>query len=79
VITAENNLLAAKNDFINRKVGYVVLLAQLELVVGKPTGRVDLKAKTIGGQIESRAPETLTPDRRPTPAPMPDTKLDDRY
>jgi outer membrane protein TolC len=79
VIRAEDNLLSAKNAFINRKVGYVVLLAQLEVVVGKPTGRVDLKAKTPGGQIEGRPPETLTPDRRPKPAPAPDTKLEDKY
>lgn len=77
VITAEDNLLKAKTDFITRKVGYVVLLAQLELAVGKPTGRVDLSAETPGGAINSTLPGSLK--AVPKSAPTIDSKTDDKY
>jgi len=69
VIRAEDNLLQAKTDFINRRLDYVVRMANLEQVVGKPTGRVDLDAKLPGGMIDSSLPETLKDKPHPRQAP----------
>ena len=69
VIRAEDNLLQAKTDFINRRLDYVVRMANLEQVVGKPTGRVDLEAKLPGGMIDSVLPETLKDKPQPRQAP----------
>ena len=79
VIRAEDNLLQAKTDFISRKVSYVVRLAQLETVIGKPTGRVDLSAKTDGGQVRSALPDSLRERGMPKPAPEPDKTINDKY
>jgi len=79
VITAEDSLLEAKRSFINRTVEYVVRLDELQLVIGAPTGRVDLSAKTPGGGVRTGLPETLTPDRTPRLAPVPDKTIKDRY
>jgi outer membrane protein TolC len=68
VIQAEDALLAAKRDFINRKLDYVVQLAQLELTVGKPTGRVDLAGQSVGGMVDSKLPEELRSRGLPKPA-----------
>lgn len=76
VIRAEDNLLAAKTDFINRRLDYVVRLAELETVVGKPTGRVELEARGAGGLVDSSLPPTLgekgQPERAPDPNPLPE-------
>lgn len=69
VIRAEDDLLEAKTRFINRRLEYAVRIYQLEIVVGKPTGRVDLSGQTPGGMIGSRLPETLGQKNLPTPAP----------
>ena len=79
VITAEDNLLSAKREFINRTIEYVVRLDQLELTIGAPTGRVDLTAKSRGGQIRTGLPETLTPERTPRWSEQPDRTIKDRY
>jgi len=72
VIQAEDALLAAKRDFVNRKLDYVVQLAQLELVVGKPTGRVEMSGQSVGGLVDSKLPESLR--SRPLPKPAPDVE-----
>ena len=79
VIRAEDNLLDAKRAFINRTVEYLVRLDEMELVIGAPTGRVDLSARAQGGGIRTGLPESLTPDRTPRVAPVPDKTIKDRY
>jgi outer membrane protein TolC len=82
VITAQNNLLAAKRDFISSLVQYANDLAQLEVTVGKPTGRVDLSGQSVGGMIDAQIPAEArekglpaqAPD--PTPSPLDDPKSD---
>jgi hypothetical protein len=79
VINAQNNLLAAKRNFINSRLDYLVDLAQLELVVGKPTGRVNMEGCTVGGLIDAHIPDELrekgmpqrAPDAEPSPAENP--------
>ena len=75
VIVAQNNLLLAKRNFINSRLDYLVALAQLELVVGKPTGRINLQGDTVGGLIDAHIPEELrdrgVPQTAPEPAPSP--------
>jgi hypothetical protein len=75
VIRAEDDLKNAKNQFIRRRQDYTVLLAQLELFVGKPTGRVDLSGQSLGGLIDSKLPEGLRerglPPRAPNAEPHP--------
>ncbi|MFH0938293.1 MAG: TolC family protein [Planctomycetota bacterium] len=68
VIQSEDNLLSAKNDFIFHRLQYGGQLAQLEVVVGKPTGRVDLSGQSVGGTIDSHLP----PDMRELPASQPE-------
>ncbi|MCZ7649353.1 MAG: TolC family protein [Planctomycetota bacterium] len=77
VIRAEDNLLSAKTDFINRRLDYVVRLAELETVVGKPTGRVDLSARHPGGLIDGTLPETLREKGLPASAPTADPRVED--
>lgn len=76
VIRAEDNLLQAKTDFINRRLEYVIRIAQLERVVGKPTGRVDLNATMPGGVVDSVLPEAARarelPKQAPTVPPAPE-------
>lgn len=79
VITAEDNLLSAKREFINRTIEYVVRLDELQLVIGAPTGRVDLTAKSQGGQLRTGPPVTLTPERTPKSSEQPDRAIKDRY
>lgn len=74
VIQAEDNLLRAKTDFINATIAYTIFLAQLERVVGKPTGRVDLSGQSVGGLIDSTLPGDLR--QRPKPKPAPDADPD---
>ncbi|MCK6472327.1 MAG: TolC family protein [Planctomycetes bacterium] len=74
VIQAEDNLLRAKTDFINATIAYTIFLAQLERVVGKPTGRVDLSGQSVGGLIDSTLPGELR--QRPQPKPAPDAEAD---
>jgi outer membrane protein TolC len=69
VIQAEDALLAAKRDFISRKLDYVVELAQLELIVGKPTGRVDMAGQSVGGLIDAKLPAEIQSRGLPKPAP----------
>ena len=76
---AEDALVQAKRDFISSKISYLVLLAQLELYVAKPTGRVDLGGLSVGGLVESKLPDTLknrglpklAPEAEPQPADDP--------
>ena len=68
VIIVENAYLQAKSDFINFKLSYVVDLAQLQVVVGKPTGRIDLGGQTVGGLIDASIPTELREHGLPTPA-----------
>jgi outer membrane protein TolC len=79
VIRAEDDLLRAKTAFINRKLDYVVQLARLETVVGKPTGRVDLSGQSVGGLIDARLPPAFRdtaskaqpePEKRPEQDPF---------
>lgn len=69
VITAQNNLLKAKTDFINSRLDYVVQLALLEKVVGKATGRVDLNAGLPGGMVDTSLPDSLKAKPQPKSAP----------
>jgi len=69
VIRAEDDLLQAKVTFINRSLSYVVLQARLELVVGKPTGRVDIAGRSVGGLIDARMPEGTLPNSQPDATP----------
>jgi outer membrane protein TolC len=79
VIRAEDDLKNAKNLFIGRRQNYAVSLAQIESIVGKPTGRVELDGNTLGGLIDSKLPEGLKerglpraqPDAEPHPADDP--------
>lgn len=79
VIRAEDDLKNAKNQFIVRRQSYDIQIAQLESVVGKPTGRIDLEGNTLGGLIDSKLPEGLKerglprnqPDAEPHPADDP--------
>jgi outer membrane protein TolC len=75
VINAENALLAAKRGFINSRLDYLVFIAQLEVVVGKPTGRVNLEGQSVGGLIDSHIPEELRD--RGLPQRAPDAKPDE--
>ncbi len=77
VITAQNNLLASKRDFIGSLVGYANSIAQLEKTVGKPTGRVDVAAGSIGGLIDARTPDEIRDRGLPKPAPEPEPRPDD--
>ncbi|MCW8133296.1 MAG: TolC family protein [Planctomycetota bacterium] len=77
VIRAEDSLLAAKTDFINRRLDYEVRLAQLEQVVGKATGRVDLSAQLPGGLVESHAPDATENKPLPKSAPTAEPSADD--
>lgn len=77
VIQAEDALLQAKRDFIARKLAYVVKLAELEKIVGKPTGRVDLTGRSAGGLVDSKLPEELKSRGLPKPAPEPEPKPED--
>ena len=77
VIKAEDNLLQAKTDFINRRLDYVVRVAELETVVGKTTGRVDLDARQPGGLIEGGLPANLKERGLPRPAPNADSRPED--
>ncbi len=80
VIRAEDNLLSAKTDFINRLLDYVVRQAELEVVIGRPTGRIDLSADSPGGSVESRLPESLNKERVPKRAPDADpSPMDDPF
>jgi outer membrane protein TolC len=75
VIRAQDDLQRAKQSFVTRKLQYVVNLADLEVRVGKPSGRVDLAGQSIGGMIDSRLPDTLKdglPQRAPDAAPRPE-------
>lgn len=77
VIQAEQALLAAKRNFVNTTLDYTVQLAQLELSVGKPTGRVNLKGDSVGGMVESRLPESLRNRELPKPAPNAEPRPED--
>ena len=77
VVSVKNDLVQAKNDFITATLNYVVDLARLEVVVGKATGRVDLEAQSLGGEIESHLPESLSRKQMPRAAPDADPKCDD--
>ena len=77
VIQAEDALLQAKRDFIGRKLAYVVQLAALEKIVGKPTGRVDLSGLSVGGLIDSKLPEEFKTRGLPKPAPEPEPRPED--
>lgn len=72
VINAENALLSAKRGFINSRLDYLIFIAQLELVVGKPTGRVNLEGQSVGGLIDSHIPEELREKGMPKRAPEAD-------
>jgi outer membrane protein TolC len=79
LIQDENNLLNAENVFIVAMVNYATEEAHLEEVVGKPTGRVNLEGRSVGGLIDSKLPPAmregglppLHPDAPPTPAEEP--------
>ena len=43
VTRAENVLLNAQTQFIGLKMDYAIQLAQIDLAIGKPTGRVDMR------------------------------------
>jgi outer membrane protein TolC len=77
VIRAEDDLLRAKTQFINRKLDYVVQLAQLETTVGKPTGRVDLEGQSVGGLIDARLPEEFRTRGLPAAQPDPEERPED--
>jgi len=55
----------------------VVQLARLELVVGKPTGRIDLAGDSLGGQIDGKLPDSMKIRGLPKAAPNADPKPDD--
>ena len=77
VIRAEDDLLRAKTQFINRKLDYVVQLAQLETTVGKPTGRVDLAGQSVGGLIDARLPEEFRTRGLPAAQPEAESRPED--
>jgi outer membrane protein TolC len=77
VIQAEDRLLSSKNEFIARNLVYVVELARLEVVVGKPTGRVDLSGNSVGGLIDSRLPEDMREKRMPAQQPDAEPRPED--
>ncbi|HYG76659.1 MAG TPA: TolC family protein [Planctomycetota bacterium] len=76
VIRAEDDLLRAKTQFITRKLAYAVRIAELETVVGKPTGRVDLTGQSVGGLIDVKLPDSVKerglPKLQPDPEPRPE-------
>lgn len=74
VIRAEDDMLRAKTAFITRKLAYSVNLAQLEIVVGKPTGRVDLSGQSVGGLIDIRIPDEIKARGMPKLAPEPESR-----
>jgi len=77
VIQAQQALLAAKRNFVNSTLNYTVQLAQLELSVGKSTGRVNLKGDSVGGLVESKLPESLRNRELPKPAPNAESRPED--
>ena len=77
VVRVEDDLLSAKNIFISRRLEYVVDIANLDLTVGKPTGRVDLGGQTLGGLIDSHMPESLNSKMQPRRAPDADPSCED--
>src|SRR5579862_3692618 len=77
VVTVKDALLQAKNAFIAAMLSYVVDLARLEVVIGRPTGRVDLAGETLGGEILSTLPESLRTKQMPRGAPDAEPSCDD--
>ena len=77
VVSVKNDLVLAKNDFITATLNYVVDLARLEVVVGKATGRVDLEARALGGEIEAHLPDSLSHKQMPKSAPDADPSCED--
>jgi outer membrane protein TolC len=77
VTQVKDQLLVAKNAYINATLSYVVDLAQLETVIGKPTGRVDLQGETLGGEILSHLPDSLSTKQMPRPAPDAEPSCED--
>jgi outer membrane protein TolC len=77
VIRAGDDLLRAKTNFVSSKLSYVVALAQLELRVGKPTGRVELAGKNVGGLIDATLPQTLKERRMPRAQPEVESRPED--
>ena len=74
VITDENAYLVAKTNFISVKLDYVIDLAQLELVVGKPTGRINLAGESVGGLIDATLPAALVERGVPQVASEPESR-----
>lgn len=77
VVSVKNDLIQAKNEFITAMLNYVVDLARLEVVIGKATGRVDLEGRTLGGEIDSHLPESLSRKQMPRGAPDADPSCED--
>jgi hypothetical protein len=71
VIRAEQDLVQAKYGFIQRRLSYTVLLAQLEKWAGKPTGRILLDGRQAGGTVGGAVPENLGAGEGPRRAPAP--------
>jgi outer membrane protein TolC len=76
VIRAQDDLQRAKQNFVTRKLQYVVNLADLEVRVGKPTGRVDLAGQSAGGLIDSRL-DAIMKDGIPRRAPDAEARPED--
>lgn len=77
VVQVKDALLQAKNAFIAAMLSYVVDLARLEVVIGRPTGRVDLQGETLGGEILSTLPESLRNKQMPRGAPDAEPSCED--
>ncbi|HYF50158.1 MAG TPA: TolC family protein [Planctomycetota bacterium] len=75
VIRAGDDLLRAKTNFVSSKLTYVIALAELELRVGKPTGRVELGGNTVGGLVDASVPGDLS--KLPAPQPEADPRPED--
>lgn len=74
LIRVRDELLSAKVDFINATLSYVVSLANLEVVVGKPTGRVNLEGQSLGGLIDAKIPDEIKAKGMPAPQPEPEKR-----
>ncbi len=72
VVSVKNDLITAESGYISILLNYVVDLARLEQVIGKPTGRIDLEGRTLGGEIEAHLPDSLT--KKPTLRNAPDAE-----